>query len=170
MTLFLISAFVGVQCYQLLRQNQAAEVAHQQAASRTRQDLNERLRPVPLQYESQVPAKRDCPCPPDDGIEDDEEDVLSDVGEAAFGIIGSMWAAGALPTPVVFPDVDDHAHHDIWATASLGDTLEEKKLQMAVQLLKQNSGYDEQRVTDAISDFLKQSATSDSSMLSGSKG
>jgi hypothetical protein len=180
--LFLISAFVGVQCFQRLQQQQQHAVEHQfttltqgvdslrPAASRTRQDFAEMLRPVPLLWESIARPKRDCPCPLEDGgnslEEEDDEDALSDIGEAAFSMIGSLWASGALPTAVIFPDVtNDDDENDIWTTASLEDTLGKNKIQMALQLVGNHPDGDEQ-MTEAISKFLTQAANVDSSILS----
>jgi hypothetical protein len=181
--IFLLTAFVGVQCFQRIQQQQQHAVEHQvttltqgvdslrSAASRTRQDFAEMLRPVPLLWESIARSKRDCPCPLEDGgnsleEDDDDEDALSDIGEAAFSIIGSLWASGALPTAVIFPDViNDDDSHDIWTAASLEDTLGKNKIQMALQLVGNHPNGDEQ-MTEAISKFLTQAANVDSSILS----
>eukprot|EP00980_Cylindrotheca_fusiformis_P030085 scaffold24337_cov147-Cylindrotheca_fusiformis.AAC.1 len=131
--IFSISAFVGVHCFQLLLKQQLLQQQYaekQHTASRTLQGLAERIR-VPTQWESSVRSRRDCLCPPEDGSsEEDEEDSVSDSAEAAFAMVGSLWAVGALPTEVVFPGMEgDRA----WGLKSIGNDLEETELEMALQ-------------------------------------
>jgi hypothetical protein len=44
-----------------------------------------------------------CLCPPDDEVEEDDL-LLEDRREALFAMMGSLWAAGALPTTLLFAE------------------------------------------------------------------
>ena len=49
--------------------------------------------------------KRCGPC-----VEEPSDDVLLDRREAAFAMLGTVWAAGALPTALLFPEAADAAY------------------------------------------------------------
>ncbi|CAJ1964094.1 unnamed protein product [Cylindrotheca closterium] len=65
-----------------------------------------------LQWDTSSIKSKPCSCPPDGDDYGDQqimsgadEDVISDVGEAAFAMLGSLWAEGGnIPTSLLFPD------------------------------------------------------------------
>mmetsp|Transcript_26729 Transcript_26729/g.64998 ORF Transcript_26729/g.64998 Transcript_26729/m.64998 type:complete len:194 (+) Transcript_26729:32-613(+) len=78
-----------------------------------------------LQWDSSsILRTKQCSCPPD-GIQSDddndkeEEDVISNVGEAAFAMLGSLWAeegSNIIPTSLLFPNaaVNDNNKDVLW--------------------------------------------------------
>jgi hypothetical protein len=70
----------------------------------------------------------------------EEEDFFSDLGEAAFSSIGSLWAEGLLPTSLIFPDKASSENDNIEWISSV-DISTRRRLQMAVQELATHSDF-----------------------------
>jgi hypothetical protein len=53
-----------------------------------------------------------CLCPDDDEEAEGDDLLLEDRREALFAMMGSLWAAGALPTTLLFPEAGNAAFGD----------------------------------------------------------
>lgn len=113
-----LSVVVSVHCFQRLQQQQKGISRHTQV-----DDSKEGLFPPKirdqlllqdrqtLQWDSSSTKVKECRCPPDGSKQSDDdypEDVISDFGEAAFAMLGSIWAeeGNLLPTSLLFPQAD----------------------------------------------------------------
>ena len=136
---------VSVHCFQRLQQqtrrpSTTNDSSHQEMESRrnlfppmTQDQVALQTRQT-LEWDSSLTQTKECTCPPEYGSQSDDnedEDVISNVGEAAFAMLGSLWAQeGSIPTSIIFPNGLNNKN-DVWIGGDEHDRLFDKDLTRA---------------------------------------
>jgi hypothetical protein len=117
-TTTLLLAIISTGSVNAFQQQQHA--SHHKISSRL--DVQQRTKSSTKLFESSKKSTQ-CRCPPEE--EEDEESSLLDRREAAFAMLGGLWAAGTLPTALLFGNPEPaHAEYGIDAKMDFPDVVQ----------------------------------------------
>lgn len=133
---WILTVAVSVHCFQRLQQRAKGKALFSVSTHHTQQIQQTSGVLFPPKIKDQVALQdrrglkwdlssiqsKECRCPLDDdpGKNEDDDDVISDLGEAAFAMLGSLWAQGdgkIIPTSLLFPDAPANRNDEVWTAA-----------------------------------------------------
>lgn len=109
-----------------------------------------------LQWDSTFRRTKKCACPTEHSTNEEAEDVTSDVGEAAFSMLGSIWAEeGGIPTSLLFPNaMNDNG--DVWLGKHQNNDLSRARIRELIDELEHQPHADEEADLDSVMEQILQ--------------